>query len=273
MANLPYPDRKLAAVTKADTASKPKRGKKRSAGESARTGKVRRSLRGLLSRRWIFYPLVAILVIIAIPMVLTLLYRVEPIRPVSTLMLSRAVLFQPVDRQWVEIDDVGPRVYQSVLMSEDGQFCSHHGVDLRELRAVIDDALEGERVRGASTITMQVARNLFLWNGRSYVRKALEVPLAIWIDLALPKRRIMEIYLNIAEWGPSGQFGVKAAAGFHFGRAPDALTSRQSALLAVTLPNPHLRDPARPSAGMNRVADVIQRRTAQSGAYVRCLPQ
>lgn len=227
---------------------------------------------GFPRRRWILYPLVTLLLIALLPPVLTIVYRIDAVRPVSTLMLSRALTGQPVDRQWVGIADVAPRLYRSVLMSEDGRFCSHHGVDLRELRAVIDDALEGERVRGASTVTMQVARNLFLWNGRSFVRKALEVPLAVWIDLALPKERIMEIYLNIAEWGPSGQFGIEAGAAHHFGRAPDALTARQSALLAVTLPNPHLRDPARPSAGMNRIADIIERRAAQSGAYVGCLP-
>jgi monofunctional biosynthetic peptidoglycan transglycosylase len=229
-------------------------------------------LRSWLRRRWLRYPLFALLVLMALPIVLPLVYRIEAVRPVSTLMLSRAVTLQPVDRQWVEIDDVTPRLYQSVMMSEDGQFCRHHGVDLRELRAVIDDALEGERVRGASTITMQTARNLFLWNGRSFIRKGLEVPLAIWIDLVLPKQRIMEIYLNIAEWGPSGQFGIKAGATHHFGRAPDGLSNRQSALLAVTLPNPHVRDPARPGAGMQRVADIVQRRAAQSGAYVGCLP-
>lgn len=242
-------------------------GSKKAAG-AKRTSKRRSFFR----RRWVFYPLLALLVLAAFPLALTLVYRIEFVRPVSTLMLSRLVTFQPVDRQWVAIDDITPRLYQSVLMSEDGQFCAHHGVDLRELRAVIDDALEGERVRGASTITMQTAKNLFLWSGRSFIRKGLEVPLAIWIDLVLPKDRIMEIYLNIAEWGPSGQFGIGAGAAHHFGRAPDGLNNRQSALLAVTLPNPHVRDPARPGAGMQRVADIVQRRAAQSGAYVGCLP-
>lgn len=227
---------------------------------------------GLRPRRLVFYMLVVLLVLALPPLVLTLVYRIDAVRPVSTLMMSRVLTGQPVDRQWIGIEDVAPRLYQSVLMSEDGRFCAHNGLDLRELRAVIDDALEGERPRGASTITMQTAKNLFLWQGRSLIRKGLEVPIAIWIDLVLPKERVMEIYLNIAEWGPSGQFGIKAGAAHHFGRAPDALTARQSALLAVTLPNPRLRDPARPSGGMNHVADIIERRAAQSGAYVDCLP-
>ncbi|MBO6638622.1 MAG: monofunctional biosynthetic peptidoglycan transglycosylase [Roseitalea sp.] len=261
-------------VSRAKTTSKASGGASRGAAKASGAGKGRAGGKrriSLLRRRWIRYPLLALLILATVPFVLTLVYRIDAVRPVSTLMLSRMVTLQPVDRQWVEIDHVAPRLYQSVMMSEDGQFCSHHGIDLRELRAVIDDALEGERVRGASTITMQTAKNLFLWNGRSLIRKGLEVPLAIWIDLVLPKQRIMEIYLNIAEWGPSGQFGIKAGAAHHFGRAPDGLNNRQSALLAVTLPNPHVRDPARPGAGMQRVADIVQRRAAQSGDYVRCL--
>lgn len=210
-------------------------------------------------------------IIVLAPFLLTLVYRIEAVRPVSTLMLARMVTLQPVDRQWVELDAVSPTLVYSVMMSEDGQFCSHHGIDLRELRAVIDDALDGERVRGASTITMQAAKNLFLWQGRSFIRKGLEAPLALWIDFVLPKDRIIEIYLNVAQWGPSGQFGIKAASDYHFGRAPDALTARQSALLAVTLPNPLVRNPANPTAGMNRVADVIQRRAANAGPFVTCV--
>ena len=211
------------------------------------------------------------MIIAATPLLLTLVYRIEFVRPVSTLMLSRMVTLQPVDRQWVALEDVSPRLVNSVIMSEDGQFCRHYGIDLRELRAVIGDALDGESVRGASTITMQTAKNLFLWQGRSIVRKGLEAPLALWIDLVLPKDRIMEIYLNIAEWGPTGQFGIRAGAIYHFGRQPDALTARQSALLAVTLPNPHVRNPANPSTSMNRVADVIQRRAANARPFVTCV--
>ena len=95
--------------------------------------------------------------------------------------------------------------------SEDGRFCTHHGVDFQEIREAIEDAEDFDDLRGGSTITQQVAKNLFLWPGRSVVRKVLEFPLALWIDLVLPKRRVLEIYLNIAEWGPNGQFGAEAA--------------------------------------------------------------
>ncbi len=251
----------------------PAKWRRRARGTSGKRAGRKRNWRGRLLRWLVVYPVLVAIAVSLIPLSLTLVYRIDGVRPVSTLMAARVVTGQPMQRQWVDIEDVSPRLYQSVLMSEDGQFCFHRGIDLRELRAVIEDALEGERVRGASTITMQTAKNLFLWNDRSYIRKALEVPLALWIDVALPKHRIMEIYLNVAEWGPDGQFGAQAAARTHFDRTPDALTNRQAALLAVTLPNPHVRDPARPSAGMNRVADVIQRRASQSGAYVRCLSE
>lgn len=186
-------------------------------------------------------------------------------------MVARMVTFQPVSRDWVEFDTIAPTLYQSVLMSEDGKFCSHSGVDWDAVNIVITDALDGERPRGASTITMQTAKNLFLWGGRSYLRKVLEVPLALWIDLILPKKRIMEIYLNIAEWDGGGVYGIEAGAQSHFGRAASKLSRRQSALMAVTLPNPILREPSKPNAGLNRLAQTIEARAKQSGAYIKCV--
>lgn len=186
-------------------------------------------------------------------------------------MVYRQATFQPMTRYWVEFGTIKPTLYQSVLMSEDGQFCAHNGVDWDALNIVVTDALNGERTRGASTITMQTAKNLFLWGGRSYVRKALEIPIALWIDLVLPKKRIMEIYLNIAEWDDAGVFGAEAGALAHFGVEASKLTRRQSALMAVTLPNPLLREPSSPSKGLNRLARLIERRAKQSGAYIKCL--
>ncbi|MEO0544892.1 MAG: monofunctional biosynthetic peptidoglycan transglycosylase [Pseudomonadota bacterium] len=212
----------------------------------------------------------ALVLVVATPLFLTVLYRFDVIRPASTLMLADTLTLQSFERDWVELEDISPNLVQSVLMSEDGQFCNHYGIDLGELRLVVEAALAGERTRGASTITMQTAKNLFLWGGRSYVRKALEIPLAVWIDLVLPKDRIMEIYLNIAEWG-DGIYGIGAAAPHHFNREADNLSRRQAALLAVTLPNPYTRNPAQPSTSMNRVADVVQRRARQSGAYIACV--
>ena len=130
------------------------------------------------------------------------------------------------------------RLPLAVIIAEDGRFCSHHGVDFAEIREAIADADDIDEMRGGSTITQQVAKNLFLWPGRSFVRKALEFPLALWIDLVLPKRRILEIYLNIAEWGPNGEFGAEAGARRAFGKPARDLSRYEAALLAAILPNP-----------------------------------
>ncbi len=224
------------------------------------------------TRRWrLFRTIVLVCVAIGmVPAVLGVVYRLEPVRPFSTLMLGRWLLLQPVDRQWVDIEDVAPIAWQSIIMSEDGQFCAHHGIDLRELNAVIDDAMEGEKTRGASTITMQLAKNLFLWNGRSILRKIAELPLAVYVDIVLPKKRIMEIYLNIAEWDV-GVFGIEAAAQHYFNRPASKLSARQAALLAVTLPAPGVRNPAKPGRGLQRLASIIERRAARSGGYTGCI--
>src|SRR5690606_4006337 len=145
-----------------------------------------------------------------IPALLTPLYLV--VNRFSVPLLERYVTFRPVDRQWRDIADISDRPKRSVILSEDGQFCRLAGVDTGAQRDEVHKFMAGEEASGASTITMQVARNLFLWNGQSVLRKALEVPLAFYIDLVLPKKRIMEIYLNIAEWGPEGQFGAAAGA-------------------------------------------------------------
>jgi monofunctional biosynthetic peptidoglycan transglycosylase len=139
------------------------------------------------------------------------------------------------------------------------------------LRDEVEKFMAGEAARGASTITMQVARNLFLWNGQSVVRKGLEVPLAFYIDLIMPKKRIMEIYLNIAEWGPEGQFGAAAGAQHAFGIEPQNLDWRTATLLVTALPNPLLRQPARPSAGMVRIAGIIEARVRQYGERAACV--
>ncbi|MFN3549354.1 MAG: biosynthetic peptidoglycan transglycosylase [Mesorhizobium sp.] len=212
----------------------------------------------------------ALLALSLLPVVLTFLSLLPFVHPVSTLMLRDLVMLRGYERQWVDLENIQPVLVHSVIMSEDGLFCSHGGIDWGALSSVIDDALSGEPSRGASTITMQTVKNLYLWQGRSFVRKALEVPLAIGFDLAVSKRRTIEIYLNIVEWAP-GVYGAEAAARHHFGRSAAELTRRQAALLAVTLPNPHVRNPAKPSAGLNRLADIIERRARQAGGHVDCV--
>lgn len=212
----------------------------------------------------------AAIALLAAPLVLSLVYLAPPLRPVSTLMVKDLVLLRGYERTWTPLEEIGPRLVNSVLMSEDGQFCSHHGIDLGEFRAVFEDFLAGAATRGGSTITMQTAKNLYLWHGRSYVRKALELPYAVYLDFVMPKRRIMEIYLNIAEWGP-GIYGAEAAARHHFGKSSRELTARQAALLAVTLPNPLVRTPGKPSNALKRLAAIIERRATHAGGYNACL--
>src|SRR4029079_10416698 len=122
-------------------------------------------------------------------------------------------------------------------MAEDGRYCFHRGIDMSEIREALEQADDISEARGGSTITQQVAKNLFLWQGRSFVRKALELPLAVWINLVVGKRRTLEIYLNIAEWGPNGECGAEAGSRWAFGKSSHDLDARQAAQLASILPN------------------------------------
>lgn len=217
--------------------------------------------------RWL---VIVLLLLVATPLALTLVYKQPSVHPVSTLMLKQHMTGDAPKRDWVEFKDISPFVYQSVISSEDGLFCSHGGVDWAAVNSVVDDLVEGEKPRGASTIPMQTVKNLYLWTSRSYLRKVLEVPLALYADFVLGKRRMMEIYLNIAEWGP-GLFGIEAAAQHYFNRSAKRLTRKQAALLTVALPNPLVRNPAKPGRGMQRLARLVEKRARQSGAYVTCL--
>ena len=208
-----------------------------------------------------------VLAALLLPYMVAPLYRAG--HPVSTLMAWRWLTAAPVSRQWIDLGAMSPSLPASVVASEDGKFCIHHGIDWDALRDVIDDAEDGEVARGGSTITQQVAKNLFLWQGRSVVRKALEFPLALWIDWVLPKRRILEIYLNIAELGPSGQFGAQAGAAYAFGRAASELSPREAALLAAILPNPVRRSARNPGPGVRRLAGTYMAR-AQAAGLPRC---
>jgi monofunctional biosynthetic peptidoglycan transglycosylase len=206
-----------------------------------------------------------VLVALLVPYVLTPLYRTG--HPVSTLMLWRELTGAPMARQWIDLRAMSPYLPRSIVAAEDAHFCKHHGIDLGALREAMRNAEEGEGMRGASTITQQVAKNLFLWQGPSYVRKALEFPLAIWIDAVLPKQRILEIYLNIAELGPSGQFGVEAGSNFAFGRSAATLSPREAALLASILPHPRLRSARSPGPGLRRLAGTY---TVRAQAVTTC---
>lgn len=220
-----------------------------------------RERRGILGRL-----LFGLAILVAAPLVLTILYAVVP--PISTLMVYERLFHGPIERQWVSLDEMGRLLPAAAIMSEDGQYCSHHGVDWAELNKVIDD--EDGPQRGASTIAMQTVKNLFLWNSRSYVRKAFEIPLALYADTVLGKRRMLEIYLNVAELGP-GIFGVEAAAQHYFSRSAADLGDLQAALLVAALPNPAVRRPGAPGPRMMAVATRILDRARKAGGYTDCL--
>lgn len=176
------------------------------------------------------------------------------VHPVSTVMLGRWITGKPVTRIWKPLDEISPNLVRAVIAAEDARYCAHSGVDWVEVNHAIEDADDLDGVRGASTIPMQAAKNLFLWPGRQFVRKALEVPLAYYMSLMWTKRRLIEVYLNVAEWGPNGEFGAEAAARRAFGKSAVALLPPEAALLAAVLPNPKKRNAARPSAGLLRAS-------------------
>jgi monofunctional glycosyltransferase len=210
-------------------------------------------------------------VLVAAPFVLTLIYTVIP-PPVSNLMLLRALHGNAITKDWMSLNQISPYLAPAVLSSEDARFCGHWGVDWTEMQGVIDDVFDDDEgpVRGASTISMQAAKNLFLWDGRSIVRKVLEVPVALWMDFVWSKRRMMEVYLNIVEWAP-GVYGAEAAAQHHFKKSASKLTRREAALLAAVLPNPIKRKAGKPSKGVRRIATRIEIRARIMGPYLTCL--
>lgn len=219
------------------------------------------------SGRWLLVLRIAVLSALLAPLLLVALWTAVP--PVSTPMLLRWATGAPVVRLWRPIEEIDRSLVASVVASEDNGFCTHAGVDWDELRDVI--STEGGPRRGASTITMQVAKNLFLWPGRSYVRKALEIPLALAIDLLWSKRRILEIYLNVAEWGPDGEFGIEAGTRRALGKGAGRLTAGEAALMTVMLPNPHTRDARRPTANLRRVAGIVRARAVGSPEFTHCI--
>lgn len=201
--------------------------------------------------------------------VMIVLFRfVNP--PYSSEMLREKFHGRPVAHAWVPLEKISPHLIKAVIMSEDARFCLHNGIDWRQVEQAWQEAWEGKsKPRGASTIPMQTIKNLFLWSDRSYVRKALELPLAYLADLIWPKRRLLEIYLNIVEWAP-GVYGAEAAARYHFKIHPARLSSVQAARLAAALPNPIVRRAGRPGPYTRRIAAIIHKRMANAAPWVSC---
>jgi monofunctional biosynthetic peptidoglycan transglycosylase len=179
--------------------------------------------------------------------------------PITSVMVVNKLKGGAIRQDWVPIENISPNLPKAVIASEDGQFCKHWGVDLGAIRDAIRESGGLAGARGASTIPMQTAKNLYLWNGRSFLRKALEAPLAILMSIIWPKDRMMEVYLNVAQFGP-GTFGAEAASRRYFGKSASQLTRREAVLLAAALPNPRARNPGRPSALMIMIANKVERR-------------
>jgi monofunctional biosynthetic peptidoglycan transglycosylase len=220
-------------------------------------GRIRHVLAGLL------------LVLLLAPPALLLAYRFLP-PPITPLMLIRLAEGEGLHKDWQPLEAIAPALPAAVVAAEDNRFCEHWGFDWPALEGEIDAWLAGKPVRGASTITMQTAKNLFLWPERSLLRKALEAPLTPQIELLWPKRRVIEVYLNIVEFGP-GIYGAEAAAQSYFGKPAAALSRREAALLAAVLPHPRTSSPARPSAYLRDRAATIVTRIEQLGPMLDCV--
>jgi monofunctional biosynthetic peptidoglycan transglycosylase len=199
-------------------------------------------------RRWAFRLIVLLVVVVGLAVTA---YRVvNP--PVTVYMMQEKWRLGALDRQWVPLDSVAPVMARSVVAAEDANFCMHWGFDMAAIRTAIADGGN----RGASTLTQQVVKNVYLWHGRSWPRKALEAAITPLVEAVWPKRRIIEVYLNVAEFD-EGVFGVEAAARHYFGVGPEALTPVQAARLAAVLPNPKERNAARPSGWLRKRAASI----------------
>ena len=190
------------------------------------------------------------------------------VAPVSTLMIARELTGEGYERRYVRLADIAPVAVATVVASEDARFCENDGVDWGALHEVLRSA--GGARRGASTITMQTAKNLFLWPGRSAVRKGIEIAIALVLGKVWSKARTIEVYLNIAEWG-DGLYGIEAAARRYFRKGASELDADEAALLATSLPNPIRRDPAHPKPFQRRLASMLVERVRRGTEWTACL--
>jgi len=187
----------------------------------------------------------------AVVLVLIILYSVvNP--PTTPYILSEWFRQGTIKRQWVALEDMSPQMARSVVAAEDANFCLHWGFDIKAIKAALNEGAN----RGASTLTQQVVKNVFLWQGRSWPRKALEALLTPVVEMIWSKRRIVEVYLNVAETG-TGIFGAEAAAQAYFRTSAAKLSARQAALIAAALPDPKRRNPAKPSRFLRKRAAAI----------------
>ena len=240
-------------------------GRKPSAGRNS-PPKPRRGLVGRVLRSLMLFVLVFG---ILGPAAVVLAYRFVP-PPITWLMVQRMVEGRGFERHWIPLKSMSPHLVRSVIAAEDARFCEHHGFDFEAIRNAMATNSRGGKVRGGSTISQQTAKNVFLWPGRTWVRKALEAWITVYIEAIWDKKRILEVYLNVVEWGP-GIYGAEAASRYHFHKSAGALDAREAALLATVLPSPLKWSASKPGPYVQRRADVILGRAAKLGAYAKCL--
>ena len=179
--------------------------------------------------------------------------------PITWLMARDAIAGRHVEHEWVALDAITRAVPRALIGAEDAQYCFHSGFDLAAIEKAAMANASGKRLRGGSTISQQVAKNAFLWPGRSYLRKGLEAWFTLLIEQIWGKQRIMEVYVNIVEMGP-GIYGVEAASRHYFNKGAAQLTARQAARIATVLPNPVERDPTELRGKLRRKARAIEKR-------------
>ena len=231
-------------------------------------GRLGRWARAVVSpRRWTWRGVLITLglIVVGLPAFLTIAYRILP-PPLTPLMLIRVFEGHGISKSWTSLDAMSPFMARAVIAAEDNLFCEHQGFDIESIREAYETWQEGGRMRGASTISMQTAKNAFLWDGRNWVRKGLEAYLTLWIETFWPKQRIIEVYLNIIEFGP-GIYGAAAASEKLLGKDVALLSEAEAARLAVVLPNPLGRDAANPSARDRSRAGRLVRRMRDLGSY------
>lgn len=225
----------------------PKRASSAQGKAPPRGGRLRRAM------RWVLRLAGRVLIVVFLWAVL---WRVAPL-PGGFYMAAEAWRLGGVEREWRGLGRISPNLARAVVAAEDARFCQHWGLDLQAIDKALEERERG-RLRGASTITQQTAKNVFLWHGPSWTRKGLEAGFALLIELVWGKRRILEVYLNVAEFG-EGIFGAEAAARHYYGVPAAQLTLGQASALAAILPNPKARDPLRLGASLRqRAAQIAQ---------------
>ncbi len=234
-------------------------------------GDIYGPIRPRQKRHWFRRLFEAVLWLIVIVHLYALALRIVP-APGTVLMVQRAIAGETIRRDWTPIENISPHLPRAILGGEDSRFCDHRGIDFEAVQDALSDNAEGGRRRGGSTITQQTAKNVFLWNGGGYARKAVEAWAALYTNVVWGKRRTMEIYLNVAEWG-DGIFGAEAAAQARFGKPAKDLTKREAALLAAVLPSPNKWRVDPPSAFVSGRASTLMQRAEviRTSKYDSCL--